>query len=130
MRRVMIESNAMKTLLKLGAVVIVLLLALTACTFNQISVQWAVNSWTTGPGTFTTISYDVWNDGKYDLSGVNLLFSVYSTPSGYLYVKTPDFSLSQGQTISAQMVVNVAPDLAANVTAVEIVGVDMDKPKD
>jgi hypothetical protein len=120
----------MKTLLKLGAVVIVLLLALTACTYNELSVQWSITSWTIGnTTTFTTITYDVWNDGKYDLTGINLLFSVYS-PSGYLYVKTPNFSLSQGQAITAQIVVNVAPDLASQVSAVEIVGVDMDKPKD
>ncbi|HYW84050.1 MAG TPA: hypothetical protein VFB30_12375 [Spirochaetia bacterium] len=123
----MIVFRNMKTLLKLGAVVIVLLSVLTACNLNQISVQWAITSVATS-GSFYTINYDIWNDGKYDLKGVNLTFSVHS-PSGYLYVKSPDFSLAQGETISGnQITVNVAPDLASQVDLVEVVGVNMDKP--
>ena len=119
----------MKTLLKLGAVILFLLLVLTACTFNQVSVQWSISCWTIGGTHLTTITYDVWNAGKYDLTGVKLTFSVFS-PSGYLYPVTPGFSLSKGEAITNQLVVDVSPDTASQVTAVEVVGVDMDKPKD
>ena len=120
----------MKAMLKLCVAVVVLLLALTTCKLDQISVQWAVNGWTTppNPSTITTINYDIWNDGKYDLEGVNLLFSIHSA-SGYIYVTSPDFNLRKGDLFTNnQLIVNVAPDFATTVDIVEVVGVNLDKP--
>ena len=119
----------MKAALKLVILVVVLVLALTTCVLDQISVEWEVVSWTqSAVSTLTTITYDIWNYGKYDLEGVNLTFSVHSA-SGYLYVKSPNFDLAQGDYIANNLiVVNVAPDLANTVDIVEVVGVDMDKP--
>ena len=118
----------MKTLLKLGGVIIVLLMALAACKVNQISVQWAITGVIAGPGTLYTITYDIWNDGDYDLKNVELTFAITS-PSHVITVKSPKFDVSQNVRYrNNQITVSVAPDLGTDVSLEEVVAVDMDKP--
>ena len=118
----------MKTLMKLGGVVIVLLLALSACTLSQIDVQWQITGVSRGPGTLDTITYDIWNDGAYDLKNVVLTFAI-SSPSHVITVKSPRFDLPQNVTYSHnQITVSVAPDLGSDVFLEEVVAVDMDRP--
>ena len=116
----------MKTLLKLGAVVIVLVSTFMACTFDQISVRWSVDS-TIVAGSNVTVDYTVWNDGKYDLTGVNLEIGINSTV-GIISYWTPDFSLDRGETKYGTFFFNTG--LATSIPPAEILGVDMDKPKD
>jgi hypothetical protein len=122
----------MKPVLKLCVVVIVLMLALTTCVLDQISVGWVVNGLTEpAANSVYIINYDVWNDGKYDLKGVNLTFSIYIDTVGYFQAKTPDFSLSQNEYIAnSALAVSLPPYHLAAGDFAEVVGVDMDKPTD
>jgi hypothetical protein len=120
------KIHDMKTLVKLGAVLMVLLLALAACTFDQISVRWSVDN-TVGPGPIITVDYTVWNDGKYDLTGVNLEIGIDSSV-GIISYWTPDFSLDRGETKYGTFSFSIGSATPVGVGL--ILGVDMDKPKD
>ena len=115
----------MKTLLKLGAVVIVLLLVLTACTYDQISVRWSVDA-TFVAGSIVTVDYTVWNDGKYDLTGVNLEIGIDSNV-GIISYWTPNFTLNQGDVLQGTFSFSIGS--ATPIGLGLILGVDMDKPK-
>lgn|GEM_PF-5534947 len=121
----------MKTLLKLGCVLVILLFALTACNLYQaINVGWTIVSYTAG--SIITVTYDVWNAGKYDLTGVNLHFSVYASAGvvGYYDAWTPDFSLNKDQYITGDtFTMDISPGALGLTGYVEVIGVDMDKPK-
>jgi hypothetical protein len=125
----------MKPILKLSIVVVVLLFALTACNlFKTINVSWAINFYSEPDipaDSFIDINYDVWNAGKYDLEGVKLHFSVHIAGVGYYDAWTPAVSLAEGQ-ISRNNVftIDVFPYHLGNIDILEVVAVDMDKPKD
>ena len=119
----------MKALLKLCVVLLLLLFVLTACSlYNEINVRWNIDSLTLNP-TYARVGYTVWNQGKYDLTGVNLEIGVYATApvAGYLSAwTTPDFSLAQNESHSSYIDINTAGYIVTTTTAV--LGVDMDKP--
>jgi len=119
----------MKPILKLCGVLFVLLFVLTACKLDQISVRWTIDGFVVGPPT-VQVDYTVWNDGAYDLTGVNLEFGIYSTAlTDWISAWTPDFSLDQHQTKTGTFFFNIG--LAAAVTGdPQVLGVDMDNPKD
>ncbi len=124
----------MKPVLKLCVVVIVSMLALTTCVLDQIAVRWDVTGFGLS-GSLATVFFDVWNDGKYDLKGVNLEVAAYVQPAG-VYVSAwsaPDFSLAQGELKSGSFTFSISPyaaGLGDSVTGAAILGVDMDKPSD
>jgi hypothetical protein len=123
----------MKTLAKIGVVVIVVLFALTACNlFDQINIRWDITGYGLS-GSLATVSYNVWNDGKFDLTGVNLEVAAYVSPAGvYKSAWTlPDFSLAQKEMKSGSYSFSISPYSSAfgdSVTGAAILGVDMDKP--
>lgn len=117
----------MKPILKLCGVVIVLLFVLTACNLNQISVRWTIDF--TGPVNPIQVDYTVWNDGAYDLTGVNLEIGIYSTSLGdYISAWTPEFSLDQNQIKTGTYFLNIGLETVTGEATV--LGVDMDNPKD
>jgi hypothetical protein len=125
------EGGEMKSVLKLCVVVAVLLLALTTCNLNQISVGWVVNGLSEPLSNFVfVIDYDVWNVGKYDLDGVKLHFSIYLSGVGYYEAVTPEFSLSKNQYIAGNTLAVSLPYHIAGSDFAEVVGVDMAKPSD
>jgi hypothetical protein len=76
------------------------------------------------------VGYDVWNSGKYDLSGIKLHVRLWIGATNYDFTP-PDFSLSQGQHINnSHIVFDVFPNHIALGDYAEIIGVDMDKPTD
>ena len=120
----------MKSIVKISVVLMILFLVVSACVLDQISVGWAIGTLQVNGDKVLGIPYNIWNDGKYDLRGVNLTFAVTS-PAGTLFVKTPDFNLDRKEEIDNNvLLVNVSPDDDTQVTFVEVVGVDMDKPND
>jgi hypothetical protein len=119
----------MKNAIRLSIALIVLLLALTSCTlYNGINLIW---DWSLiqNLAPYYRVHYTVQNLGKVDLTGVNLLWGVDvngdTLPDGQAW--TPDFSLSQGQTVSTTVDVYtlVAPSAPLEAT---VLSVDMDKP--
>jgi hypothetical protein len=124
----------MKNAIRLGIALIVLLLALTSCNlYNEINLGWTIDSFALASGS-TFINYTATNYGKYDLTGVNLQFTVdingdkyfdplppTSEPSAW----TPDFSLSQGQSYSSSITITHA----GTGFGVAVTDTDMDKPR-
>jgi hypothetical protein len=117
----------MKTLLKLCCVVMVLLFLLTACNLDQISVRWTVDA-TTWLAPTVTVDYTVWNDGAYDLTGVNLEIGISTTLGDVISDWTPDFSLNKGETKTGTFFLNTGVETPTG--AATILGVRMDNPKD
>jgi hypothetical protein len=118
----------MKTLTKLFGVVIVLLLVLTACKLDQMSVRWSIDTFVIAPPT-VQVDYTVWNDGAYDLTGVNLEFGIYSTSLvDWISDWTPEFSLDQSQTKTGTFFLNIGVETVSGDP--QVLGVDMDKPSD
>jgi hypothetical protein len=124
----------MKNAIRLGVALVVLLIALTSCSLYQaINVGWTIGTISRFSGS-TVIPYTAMNLGKYDLTGINLQFTVDLNGDGYFdpqspYLEpsawTPDFSLSQGGSITSSITiyhVGTSPGLAA------VTAVDMDKP--
>ena len=123
----------MKTPFKLCVVSVLLLFVLTACElFNQINVAWSITSFGWSP-SHAHVNYQVWNQGKYDLTGVNLEIGAYLSPLGD-YVSawtTPDFDLAQGELRSGVIDIYIGPSYGAlDITGAAVLGVDMDKPGD
>jgi hypothetical protein len=132
----MVEWQAMKTLLKFGGVLVVLLLVLSACNINKQSVRWTVDQTDLSTPPFVTVDYTVWNDGDYDLTGVKLEIGVFITtilPAGdYFSVWTPEFSLGKGDTPTSDTITfNISPYNVADIDGyAEVLGVQMDRPTD
>ena len=122
----------MKTLLKFGGIVVVLLLVLSACNLNQQSVRWTVDLTDFSADPLVTVSYTVWNDGDYDLTGVKLEIGLYIDPLlDYISVWTPSFSLNQGDQRSDSIAFSISPYVEADTDGLaEVLGVQMDKPSD
>lgn len=120
----------MKTALKLCIVVLLLLFALTACDlYNGINVGWNIDYVTAGP--LVQVGYTVWNQGMYDLTGVNLEIGVEVNLPPLAYISawtTPDFNLAQNETRSGSITINATGYTITGVAAV--LGVDMDSPND
>jgi hypothetical protein len=123
----------MKKLLKLGFVLVILLVVLAACPlFQQINVGWHIDYWGgTSSSSILTVDYTVRNLGKYDLTGVNLKIAAYvPSAGGYIYDWTPDFDLSQNEVDSDSFDIDIFPYHLPDVDWVEVLGVDMDNPRD
>jgi hypothetical protein len=121
----------MKAFVKLGVLLLSLLFLLTACDlFNQVNIGWRIDSYSAVVANNVTVSYTVWNDGQYDLDGVNLKVGVWmNLPGEYVSDWTmPDFSLGKGETKSGSIVIYVGGDTGPSGAAV--LAVDMDNPKD
>jgi hypothetical protein len=116
----------MKNLLKVSALVVLVLALLAGCElFNAINVAWNVDSYSYDvPSGRTTVFYTVQNQGKIDLTGVNLEIGV---EVGGLYITgwTPDFTLSQNQIRHGSFAILTGP----GAVGATVLGVDMDDPQ-
>jgi hypothetical protein len=123
------RSQNVKAFLRVGILLSALLFALTACNlFNQVNVGWRIDR-VDQAGSLATVAYTAWNDGKYDLTGVNLKIGVYATPLGdYVSGWTmPDITLNQNETKSGSIVIDVGLNTASGAA---VLAVDMDNPQD
>jgi hypothetical protein len=118
----------MRNAIKLGIAIIVLLVALTSCNLYQaINLDWG-DAVISGNGSHTQVSYQVYNLGKYDLTGINLLIGLDTTGDGLWDYSawTADFSLSQNSS-TTQGVDFIGISYFASYNAY-VLSVDMDKP--
>jgi hypothetical protein len=115
----------MKAIAKLGALVLCVLVAFTACDlFTGITVQWTVNV-VGASSSVATIDYTAYNSGLYDLTGVNLqIAALSSTGAECGRAWTPSFSLAQGQYYYGTIYLNTSVQ-AYDAT---VLAIDMDKP--
>ena len=122
----------MKTLTKLCVVLLLLLIVLTACDlYNQVNVGRSMDAVIWSSPT-AQVHYTVWNQGKYDLTGVNLKIGVdVGTPIfGYVSAwTTPDFDLAKNETRSGDIYINIPSGVPTTAPAA-VLAVDMDNPKD
>ena len=121
----------MKNLVRYFIVLAALFVALSGCQlFNGINLAWNIDT-VTAYGTippYTHVTYTVRNQGKVDLTGVNLQVGVdvYGNGTYPASAWTPDFSINQGQTLYGSIdVLTPTP----SVGWATVISVDMDKPQ-
>ena len=116
----------MKNLIKISLLVLAVLTALAGCDlYNAINVAWNIDSYSPNvPPGWTTVFYTVQNQGKIDLTGVNLEIGV-DIGGSYVTGWTPDFDLRQNQILHGSLSILTGP-IAVGAT---VLGVDMDDPK-
>jgi hypothetical protein len=116
----------MKAMAKLGALVLCVLVAFTACDlFTGITVQWTASVAPGASSSYAVINYTAYNSGLYDLTGVNLQISALSSTGAECGRSwTPSFSLAQGQSYSGSIGVNTT----AQAWDATVIAIDMDKP--
>lgn len=119
----------MKRLARVLVAAAALLASLGGCQlYNAINVAWSITS-VTYSNAFTHVGYTATNLGKIDLTGVNLEIGVDVNGDGTFPRSgwTPDFDITQGQSVSGSLDVytGVLPNGWATV-----ISIDMDNPKD
>ena len=118
----------MKSFLRIAVVVSIVLVAVAGCELYQaVNVGWIIDSM--GPnGTSTRVTYTVWNQGKLDLTGVNLKIGVDVLGNGTYPATqwTPDFSMHENEVLHGSIDVNTGGAIVMG--GATVLAIDMDNP--
>ena len=116
----------MKNLIKVSLLVLAVLTAFAGCDlYNAINVAWNIDNFSYNAlNGQTTVIYTVQNQGKIDLTGVNLKIGV-DVGGAYASGWTPDFSLSQNQILQGSL--NVFTGV--NPFGATVLSIDMNNPQ-
>lgn len=118
----------MKNIVKIAIVFSIVLAAATGCELYQaVNVGWSINGMSQA-GSFTRVSYTVRNQGKLDLTGVNLQVGVDVLGNGTYPATawTPDFSINKNQVLYGSIDVPTGP--VPPLGGAMVLSVDMDNP--
>lgn len=118
----------MKNIVKIAIVVSIVLAAFTGCELYQaVNVGWTIDGMSQN-GTYTRVSYTVHNQGKLDLTGVNLKVGVDVLGNGTYPATawTPDFDISQNQYLYGTIDVPTGPVPALG--GAMVLSIDMNNP--
>ena len=115
----------MKNLIKISLLVLAVLTALAGCElYNAINVAWNIDSYSNTPPGWTTVVYTVQNQGRIDLTGVNLEIGV-DIGGSYVTGWTPDFDLRQNQILHGSLAILTG----GGGIGATVLGIDMDDPQ-